>query len=549
MPTVDAYRRSPLVAPAFVPLPDSSVQAGGLLADIIGKVLKLADVTAMSPLDAVLASKLGGYLSLPTIPDVGAAALQQNPVAFIQLARAALMSATAAQNRQAMLHLLDAMRTFEATLPSLPENEVLLIGADALRLTDELYRRTGHSSLLTTIEHLRTQLPDVSGLMHSFPFAHAYSPEKSPPSELLDYHRRMNSLATGKLTADALAMTALLALFSGSTRDGTAARTGLASLLRYHGTPGGGFTADPYLAGRDPARAADLAAICAQAEAYADILSATGDLAFAEQLELLLHNALSDLVAAQGLRSMQPVNRLAQDESCLYAPAEPADVSALLRALYALRRSMWAVREADEIALLLPQPGGCITRFSGVPVRLTAQSMDSSSSLTISIEAKTPVSFTLLLRIPAYVSGAFVSVNGGAAQEAAAGTLFPLQREFCTGDTVSLQLITAPRLVTGYRGSLSVLCGATLMALPVPDANASWQYALVDGAPLTASQQDDLLCVHATATDASSWVSKKGFITPPPQGLLAGAEYELTLVPFAGTTGRIAQFPRAARRT
>ena len=48
--------------------------------------------------------------------------------------------------------------------------------------------------------------------------------------------------------------------------DAAAGKAGLTALSRYHGMPSGAFSADPFLAGRDPARAVELPAACAQAE-------------------------------------------------------------------------------------------------------------------------------------------------------------------------------------------------------------------------------------------------------------------------------------------
>lgn len=550
MPTVEAYRRAPLVNPAFVPLSDSSVQTGGLLDAVTQKVLSLAHIDAMTPLDAVLASKLGGYADLPAAPDIqtAAAELHRNPHGFMLLARAVLLIAAATQDKDAMLRLLDAMRTFFEILPSLPEEALLPMGADALRVTSELYRRTGQSFLLTILERLRAQLPDVSGLMHSFPFQTPYQPQTAAV-ENREYHQRMERLATGNLTADALAMTALLALYSGSSRDGAAAKVGLASLMRYHGMPTGAFSADPYLAGRDPARATDLPALCAQVEAYADVLASSGDLSLADRLDLLLTNALPDLITDHGMRALQPVNRLTDDDSCNAHSPQPQDTAFLLRALYALRRSVWMAREADEIVLMLPMTGGCLTRVSGVPVRLTcACTGHFDQQLTIAVEAKQAVPFTMLLRIPGYVAQATVTLEGGKAQVAQPGTLFSLHRTFRTGDKITLHLLSAPRLETGYRGSVSVMCGSALMALSLPNTEAGWQYALATDTPLTLGEENGSACVYAHATDAPEWRANSGFIAPPPQSIVVDQEYALTLLPFAGAVGRIAAFPKATRR-
>ena len=75
------------------------------------------------------------------------------------------------------------------------------------------------------MESLRSRLPDVSGLMHMFPFQREYRPETgahTPDEEA--YYARMQRFATGKGTADALAMTALIAQYSGSGRDAAAGK-------------------------------------------------------------------------------------------------------------------------------------------------------------------------------------------------------------------------------------------------------------------------------------------------------------------------------------
>lgn len=550
MPTVDAYRRAPLLNSAFVPLVDAAVQTDGLLENLIRRVLEMAQIPTMSPLDAVLASKLGGYDDLPPMPNVEAAAaeLQDNPKGFILLARAALMTASATRNKNGMLRILSAMRTFLQALPALSEDVLMPIGADAFRLAEELYRRTGQPFLLTLLERLRAQLPDVSGLMHSFPFPNPYVPAEHYEANGAEYHQRMQRLATGSLAADSLALTSLISLYSGSGRDHSAPAAGMTAFRRYHGMPTGAFSADPYLAGRDPARAVDLPAVCAQIEALADVLATGGNLVAAELMEMMLENALPDLIAEGGIRTIQPVSRLAEDESVTLVQPEPAETTALLRALYALRRSIWMAKETDELALLFPVSGGCLTRFNGVPVRLVARSTGTfARTMTISVEVKQPVSFTLHLRVPSYVSEAVVSFRGKE-KKAVAGSLFAIKETFHTGDTIVLHMVTVPRLEAGYRGSVSVLCGPTLMTLPIPEAGAGYQYALVDGTPLTPEEDEaGRLCVYANATDAPEWVARDGFITPVPRDVQEGAQYKLKLMPFSGTTGRVAQFPRAAR--
>jgi hypothetical protein len=139
-----------------------------------------------------------------------------------------------------MLRVLAAVRTFHSQLPHMTEEALFEIGADVLRLTVDLYRRTGQKFLLEVLENLRSRLPDVSGVMHMFPFQTAYQPEKGVHSaQEQEYYDHMDRFATGTLTADSAAMTALISQYSGSGRDAAAAKAGLTALNRYHGTPAG----------------------------------------------------------------------------------------------------------------------------------------------------------------------------------------------------------------------------------------------------------------------------------------------------------------------
>ena len=552
MPTYESFCRAPLVDPAYVTLPDSAVHTEGSMENLVRQALDTVAMDAMTPLDAVLATKLGGYTDLPPMPNLSAMAadLPSNPRAFMDALRAGLMIASAGKDKAAMLQVLDAMRAFADALPSVGESALLPVGADAMRIAAELYRRSGQRFLLALMERLRAQLPDVAGMFHSFPFQKAFQPEKvseDAMDEASQYYRRMRMLGTGALAADALAITAELAMFSGSSRDAGASRAGVAALQRYHGMPHGAFSADPYLAGRDPSRGSDLASVCAQLEALHDLLAASGDVACAERMERILLNAFANLFQPDGLCRSQAVNRFSAAVAGTVSPAQPQDTSKLLRALFAVRRSVWMLKSDTELAMLLPFDGACLTRMDGTPVRLTA-THTAAHTLKLTLEVKQPTEFTLSLHVPGYAESASVSVNGAKGQSAECGKLFPVKRMFKTGDTVTLTLNCQPFVETGFRGSASVYYGALLMALPLPDTDAAWQYALDDANVLTVTWANERPHVHVDACDAPTWTAKGDTIQPPPQGLPMGEAYELTLLPYADTQGRIAAFPQGSHR-
>jgi len=98
MPTYDSFCRAPLVDPAYVVLPDSAIHVEGALEHLIRQALDTVNLAALSPLDAVLATKLGEYTDLPPMPDFTAAAsnLPADPRPLMEAVRAGLMIAAAA---------------------------------------------------------------------------------------------------------------------------------------------------------------------------------------------------------------------------------------------------------------------------------------------------------------------------------------------------------------------------------------------------------------------------------------------------------------------
>ena len=130
MPTAIAYRRAPLVDPALVPLSDAAVHADGLQQQLTDLALGLVDLNRMSPLDAALATKLGGYTETPPFPDVEAAVnlLPAEPDRFAALLRAASMLAAMGRDKQAMLRVLGGMRAFLDALAEMTEEKLFLRG-------------------------------------------------------------------------------------------------------------------------------------------------------------------------------------------------------------------------------------------------------------------------------------------------------------------------------------------------------------------------------------------------------------------------------------
>lgn len=551
MPTYQHYCRPPLVDPVYIALPDGAVHIDGSFRKLIDQALALANPDNVPPLDAVLATKLGEYTELPPAPVIEnfAAMLPDGLTAFATALQAAVMTASAQKDKEEMLACLRAVKTLDDRMQDIDEYALMPVAADLMRSVQELYRRTGQQFLLEFMERLRSQVPDVSGLFHSFPFLKAFTPESVPDDAMDDtskYFRRMKMLGTGKTIADALALTALFAMFSGSARDAGASTAGLAALERFHGMPNGTFTASPYLAGREPYAATDLKTVCALLEALHDLLCAGGDFAVIERLERITDNALANLFAQNGVYPLQAVNREANEKTCEPSQPSRADVSALLRAMLAVRRSVWMVQGEAQLSMLLPYDSICLTKMNGVPVRIAAKA-DADGTLHLSVETKQPVQFSLSLRVPSYADSARVTISGEKPRVVECGAMQTIQRVFKTGDKITLETTCKPYLKTGHRGSVSLYYRSQLMALPLPKPDAAWRYALDERAKPAVVWTDAVPGVKTDACIAPNWNVKNGRIPSPPQGMRMGDAYELTLLPYAGTVGRVAVFPLASR--
>lgn len=74
------------------------------------------------------------------------------------------------------------------------------------------------------------------------------------------------------------------------------------------------------------------------------------------------------------------------------------------------------------------------------------------------------------------------------------------------------------------------------------------RYAIHSGNPITPVEEDGVPYALAAACEAPCGGKRPGSFCRPPQGVPGGPAYELTLIPFAGTGGRIASFPCVVER-
>ncbi|HTK74258.1 MAG TPA: beta-L-arabinofuranosidase domain-containing protein, partial [Gemmataceae bacterium] len=217
------------------------------------------------------------------------------------------------------------------------------------------------------------------------------------------------------------------------------------------------------------------------------MLQITGEAKYADVLELVLHNAVLAGVSLDGT-SFFYTNTLRQLDSM---PAElrwsrtrqpyissfccPPNVARIVAEssgfAYGLaEKTVWVhLYGASELAADVPGVGR---------VKLTQQTdypWDGRVKLTVDVDR--PATFAVQLRVPGWARGASVAVNG-AAEPAMPGVYRTLEREWRTGDTVSLTLPMAARLVEAHplveeaRNQVAVLRGPLVYCVESTDLPA-----------------------------------------------------------------------------
>ncbi len=562
MSSYDAFCRAPLLNPAYAPLSTAACRPQGWWKAVVERALRLcADEDTLS--EKVLCARLRQTGDLPAAPllPAGEMALGDEPRAYVRNAVCAMHIAVQTRDKDAMLALLESMETVADALPALSHGQKLLMGAELTRLTVELYRRTGQKFLLELLDALRAELPDWAGYFHAYPQLKPYAPDtaQDAPADADEaaYRRHMRRMARGRAQADGLAVTALLAQYSGSAREVAAGKAGLSALDRFHGAPTGMFLSAPFLAGRDPSQPMELRAACHLAQALCDIIAFGGKSEDCDRLERVLCNVIAPALRDGAALCYQPVSALmgaektekyllSERKTCAPVPAGELSASeriALLRALDAIRQTVWMAGKKDELTLLLPLDGTCVTRVSGVPVRLTVEGgFPYTETVTVRVECKQRTDLTLSLRIPGYADDATVQVGDEAPQGAAAGKCYTIARVFEGSETITLHLPIAPRLEKGMHASCAVLCGDVLMALP---GDGEWRMA-IDPKAAIKWNADSFTCV-CMAAPVPAWEQKGGFPAVPPQGVKSEERVEVTLSPAAASPCRVALLPQVNR--
>ena len=434
-----------------------------------------------------------------------------------------------------------------------------------------LYNRNGDRTLLDLARRLHQQGHDWEAQ-----FADFQTREKVT--------RQQAGLSThGVNTAMALKAAAVWWLITGEKGDRASLYQMFEALDRYHGQPNGIFSADEHLAGRDPSQGTELCAVVEAMFSLEQDLAIFGDPLFGDRLEKIAYNALpatlsKDLWAHQYDQQANQVmcsisnHRWATNgpESNIFGlePNFGCCTANMHQGWPKLAASLWMATPDGGLAAVAYGPsevsanGVTIEERTGYPFR---------EMVTLLVNPSMPVTFPLVLRIPAWAAEAAVAVNGQPQPGVKPGDFFRIARNWKAGDRVELRFPMKVRTSTWFNNSISVERGPLVFSLKIGESwhkikqtgpaadwevypTTPWNYALAPDAmqasekPLGRQPFDSENApveIAAKARRLPEWTLVDDSPGPLPSSPVTSKRPEeaITLVPYGAAKLRITAFP------
>lgn len=452
--------------------------------------------------------------------------------------------------------------------------------ADTLETGVFLYNVTGQKAILPVLTMLIAQGADYTSLFHTFPYRTPVTRTVSPAS-LEDalaregedgYYHHLLRTASAENLSEGLRAAAFSGLITGSGKHISAPEVGLTRMMKAHGAPCGGLTGTPLLAGRNPVAGVSAASICQLADSLETLLCCPDGEHVADQLETLVYNGLYAAFAAddRGVQRVQQGNQtcisreprfdMTDENANLFTCEDGETICALLAVLPRFAQAQWQLSRDGGLCAMGYASCSLRYRLGDAAVRLNVEGdYPRSGAIRITLHLNSDAAFPIHLRIPAWADGATAAVSGSV-HEGAAGKFLTLNRQWHDGDEILLNLPMTVERIDSFHQSVSVARGPLrFVHAPAFDADATEEgYALLCakegfGVALRADAAFDIvttaeggIALKTRAVALPRWKMKGASCAQPPIALdETGAEFDLTLVPYAQAPIRLSVLPQA----
>jgi DUF1680 family protein len=487
-------------------------------------------------------------------------------------------------------------RYFAYQLSTLPTRPLVDWGKfrwqDNVLIVIWLYNRTGDPKLLELAELLHKQGFDWQANFADFKYTQPITREFIRLDENQG-HSDLSLATHGVNNGQAVKASPVWSVVSGKEEDRRAVHQLLNALDTYHGLPNGMFSCDEHFAGRNPSQGTELCTVVETMFSLEQSLAILGDAPLGDRLELIAFNALpgtftDDMWAHQYNQEPNQVECSLHHkpwttdgpESNLYGlePHFGCCAANFHQGWPKFAASLWMASDDDGLVAACYSPCEVNTTVGRTDVHLSeVTEYPFREVVRITVNPKEPVPFPLRLRIPAWAENAVILVNGKPQPSPAIGAFARIERTWKAGDIVELRLPMKPRVITGFRESVSLERGPILFSYPIGESwlklrdrglTADWQvypatqwnYALE-----TTALEADWLSVKETpiqggsfslkgapikievkARKLDSWHAVDGVADVVPQSPVASAASTetITLVPYAAAKLRITSFPQ-----
>jgi uncharacterized protein len=383
-------------------------------------------------------------------------------------------------DKRALDVLTDYFRYLHDSIPDWPDKEWRGMRAMENAVTGYwLYRQTGESLILETLESIQKNSFDWTSFYEKFPWDSAASAEKKIPMNWgpdgLTAHVVNNAMA--------IKYPGLWYQQSKDERFRNAVFSGIEKYDLNHGQVGGRFSGDEHLSGKSPDRGTELCSVVEYMYSLEELYAIFGDNEIADRLELLAYNSLPgtttpDMWAHQYDQQSNQV-LVSNDkrswstnhsESNIYgfSPNFGCCLANMHQGWPKLVESMWMATNDNGLAIVAYGPSVVRAKVAkGSPVKITeVTDYPFNGTISLTIETSKPVKFPLYLRIPGWADSLTIKYRDktviikGESQ-------YRLSEKWSNGEKINISIPMTVRTEKRFNNSISVLRGPLYFSLRI----------------------------------------------------------------------------------